>query len=76
MLFRAGATDGTLELRVTAPLVLHNALPMPVHAIAYGLSNWMNIRCDVVSAIDELRTPSFPSTAHLARLASVRSCTQ
>ena len=32
-------------MRVTAPLVLHNALPMPVHAIAYGLSSWMNIRC-------------------------------
>jgi len=39
------AAEGSLELRVTAPLVLHNALPMPVHAIAYGLSSWMNIRC-------------------------------
>ena len=45
MCLAGSGTDGTLELRVTAPLVLHNALPMPVHAVAYGLSNWMNIRC-------------------------------
>ena len=40
----AAAAAGSIQLHVTAPLVLVNALPMPVHVVAYGLSNWMNTR--------------------------------
>lgn len=40
----AAAAAGSIQLHVTAPLILDNALPMPVHVVAYGLSTWMNTR--------------------------------
>lgn len=38
------AAAGSIQLHLAAPLVLHNALPMPIHVVAHGITNWTTTR--------------------------------